>query len=544
MNKILVVTLIAITFLISCVMKEKSDLIIYNAVIYTVDDSFAVQSAMAVKDGIVQAVGSDEEILDSFRATVMKNMKGAAIYPGFNDAHSHIYMLGEGLLRVDLRGASSFDEVVSRLKSCYDSLQPAYLAGDGWNQTLWESDEFPDNTLLNELFPDIPVVLYRIDYHAVVVNNKAISMLGVKPGDDSVPRGEAVLKDGEFTGVFLEKSAERFESVLPRPDDNGIRERILTAQEECLKYGLTSATEAGADEKLVSVYEQMSNDGQLKIRTDLWLAPDDVLIEKFKSPLKIGNLKISSVKLYMDGALGSRGALMIEPYSDAADTKGLKVIEDSSFIEVCRWAYNHGFQVATHCIGDMANREALRLYSGILDPGNDRRWRIEHAQIVHPDDISLFAKYSIVPSIQPTHATSDMLWADERIGNRLVNAYAYKDLLTQNGWIPSGTDFPIEQVSPLKTFYSAVFRVNDKGLPDGGFQMENSLSRREALLSMTLWAAMSNFEESVKGSLEVGKYADFVVLDTDIMKAPRKDVFSAVVRETYVGGELLYSLLP
>jgi predicted amidohydrolase YtcJ len=525
-------------------MKEKSDLIIYNAVLYTANDSFAVASAMAVKDGLVQAVGSDEEILDNFRSSEMKNMKGAPVYPGFNDAHSHLYMLGEGLLRVDLRGAASFDEVVSRLKSRYDSLSPAYLAGDGWNQTLWESDEFPDNRLLNELFPDIPVVLYRIDYHAVVVNDKAITMLGVKPGDNSVPRGEAILKDGEFTGVFLEKSAERFESVLPPPDDKGMRERILTAQKECLKYGLTSATEGGADEKLISIYEQMNEERQLKIRTDLWLTPGEALFEKFNSPVKRGNLKISAVKLYMDGALGSRGALMIEPYSDASDTKGLKVIDDSRFLEVCRWAYEHGFQVATHCIGDMANREALRLYSEILEPGNDRRWRIEHAQIVDPGDVDLFGKYSIVPSIQPTHATSDMLWADERIGDRLVNAYTYKELLGQNGWIPSGTDFPIEQVDPLDTFYSAVFRMNAEGVPEGGFQMENALSRKDALLSMTIWAARSNFEEEEKGSLEPGKYADFVVLNKDIMMVSRQEFSSVVVNETYVGGELLYSLLP
>ncbi len=245
---------------------------------------------------------------------------------------------------------------------------------------------------------------------------------------------------------------------------------------------------------------------------------------------------VNTIKLYADGALGSRGALMLEPYSDDAGNMGLQMASKQYYETVCQLAYNHGYQMATHCIGDSANRLMLQVYGKFLKETNDLRWRIEHAQIVHPDDFELFRRYSIVPSIQATHATSDMYWAKDRVGERLQGGYAYQKLLGKLGWLPNGTDFPVEAIYPLHTFYASVFRTDHAGYPAGGFQTENALSREQSLRSMTIWAARSSFEESVKGSLEPGKWADFVVLDSDLMVAEPSEILQASILATWVGG--------
>ena len=526
--------------LIGCTMKKRADLIIMNGNVYTVDASFSKCSAIAVKNGIIVATGSDEEILERYKSRNIVDLEGAVLYPGFNDAHAHIYNMGQSLKRVDLRGATSYNEVLERLKERYNREKPTYIAGDGWDQNLWEVKKFPDNSELNQLFPDIPVVLSRIDFHAVIANNKAIEMLGITPGDPSIPVGEAEIKDGKFTGVFMETMCDRVSGVLPENDRSLTKSILLAAQQESFKYGLTSLASCGEPLSIIEAIDSMYTDGSLKIRLDAWLTPNDDNLERFRSPYINGGLRIGTIKLYVDGALGSRGALLFDPYSDMPGTKGLKVITDEEFYEKCKWAYEHGFQVATHCIGDAATMEALKMYSSFLPEGNDRRWRIEHSQIVQDGNINTFGKYNIIPSIQPTHATSDMLWADERLGERLKKAYRYKDLLAQLGWVPSGTDFPIESVNPVYTFFAAVYRKNLDFVPEGGFQMENALTKEEALRSITIWAAKSSFEENIKGSIERGKYADFVVLDRDIMDVDEKLVPGAKVLMTFLGGERVF----
>lgn len=532
--------LVLLTLLTGCKMKERADLIVYNGTIYTVDDQFSIVNAMAVRDGLIIATGSDDQILNQYRAAVITDLEGAPVYPGFNDAHCHLTGLGRGLTRVDLRGTTSFEEIIGKLKERYEKDKPAYLAGDGWDQNLWPVKEFPDNSALNELFPDIPVVLSRIDFHAVIVNDAAIKKLGINPGDKDIPADEALIKEGKFQGVFLENTADRFKAVIPDPVASELRDMFVMAQNECFKYGLTSISHAGESLDIIKVLDSMATEGSLKLRTDVWLTPNSDNLERFTTEYKNNRLRIGAIKLYVDGALGSRGALMIKPYSDMPGNKGISVITREDFMEMCKWAYDHKFQVATHCIGDAANREALTVYSQFLPEGNDLRWRIEHSQIIAKEDLDLFGKYKIVPSIQPTHATSDMLWADERLGERISDAYIYKQLLSQMGWLPSGTDFPVEQVNPVYTFFAAVFRKNLDFIPEEGFQMENALSREEALRSMTIWAAKASFEENIKGSLEPGKFADFIVLDRDIMTEEEKSVPGTKVKMTYLAGEKVY----
>lgn len=532
--------LVLLTLLTGCKMKERADLIVYNGTIYTVDDQFSIVNAMAVRDGLIIATGSDDQILNQYRAAVITDLEGAPVYPGFNDAHCHLTGLGRGLTRVDLRGTTSFEEIIGKLKERYEKDKPAYLAGDGWDQNLWPVKEFPDNSALNELFPDIPVVLSRIDFHAVIVNDAAIKKLGINPGDKDIPADEALIKEGKFQGVFLENTADKFKAVIPDPVASELRDMFVMAQNECFKYGLTSISHAGESLDIIKVLDSMATEGSLKLRTDVWLTPNSDNLERFTTEYKNNRLRIGAIKLYVDGALGSRGALMIKPYSDMPGNKGISVITREDFMEMCKWAYDHKFQVATHCIGDAANREALTVYSQFLPEGNDLRWRIEHSQIIAKEDLDLFGKYKIVPSIQPTHATSDMLWADERLGERISDAYIYKQLLSQMGWLPSGTDFPVEQVNPVYTFFAAVFRKNLDFIPEEGFQMENALSREEALRSMTIWAAKASFEENIKGSLEPGKFADFIVLDRDIMTEEEKSVPGTKVKMTYLAGEKVY----
>ncbi len=535
--KKLIAGLFLLPLLFSCNMKQKVDLLVYNARVYTVDSIFSTVEAFAVKDGKIIECGSDDYILGQYSADSYLDCEYKFLYPGFNDAHCHFLSLGRSLNIADLRGAESAQEVVARVKRFASGRSLRVITGEGWDQNLWQSKEFPDNELLNREFPDIPVVLKRIDFHAVLVNEAAIKALGITPESESIPAGEAIIKNGKFTGVFLEGTGDRFKDIIPEPTEEEFDKIIETAQNECLKYGLTSVSDADQTFDGIEAISKRSASGLLKLRMDVWLSPSKKNLDNYTHPYRSERLNISTLKLYLDGALGSRGAWLLEPYSDDRSTYGIRVLSRAQFREYCEWAYSRGFQVATHCIGDAACREALQVYGDVLGEGNSRRWRVEHSQIIAEGDFDLFGKFSITPSVQPTHATSDMFWADERLGERIKRAYAYKRLLEQNGWLPSGTDFPIEEVNPINTFYSAVYRKNSKMEPAEGFQMENALTREEALRSMTIWAAKASFDEDVKGSIEPGKYADFVILDRDIIKCPENEILRTKVLKTFIGGE-------
>lgn len=519
-------------------MKSKADLIIYNANIYTIDSSFSVVSAVAVKDGRILDLGTNDQILSRYGAKVQINASQHFVYPGFIDAHSHFYGLAFEQRYANLTGARSFDEVLEILKSWRKDHPSDWLLGRGWDQNKWPGQKFPDNTLLDKTFPGVPVVLTRIDGHAVLASSEAIEKAALK----NIPAGEALFNGERFTGIFLEGTADKIRNSVPPLAETETEKLLIEAAQKCFEAGLTGVTDAGLDLKDIIRLEKLQQQKKLNLRLNVMLNPTE---ENFKAFVEKGIHKtpwitVRSIKLYADGALGSRGACLKQPYSDDPANKGLLVTTPSFMQKVCEMAYNAGYQVNTHAIGDSAVGFVLRSYAAVLQGANDRRWRIEHSQVVDPDDIGLYGKYNIIPSVQGTHATSDMVWAKLRLGRRVTNAYTYKNLLLQNGWLPNGTDFPIESIEPLKTFYASVVRKDADGNPEDGFQVENALTRKEALKSITIWAARAAFEEDEKGSIEKGKFGDFVILDKDIMNVSEKELLNTKVLCTILDGKVVF----
>jgi hypothetical protein len=539
--KLFVPILILTSVLMSCKQRQKVDLIITNGNIYTVDSSFSVVQSIAVSDGIILATGSNDDILSAYKSEKVIDLDGKFVYPGFIDAHCHFLGYGLNLTHAWLGNAQSWDEVVERLKSHYVANPTEWVQGRGWNQNEWSVKEFPTNDLLNKAFPDTPVFIVRIDGHAAIANEKALKIAGIT-SQTVVDGGEVLTKDGKPTGVLVDNAMELVRKHIPKPDMKEKTLALINAQKNCFAVGLTGVHDAGLDADEVELIDSLQKEGKLKMRVNAMLNPTDENYEKFisKGVYKTDFLTIRSVKIYADGALGSRGALLLEPYSDDSGNKGIQVVETEKLDSVCAMAYKHGYQVCTHCIGDAAVRLMLDIYCKYLPKGNDLRWRIEHSQIVNPEDLPRYGEYCVVPSIQTTHATSDMFWAVSRLGSRIKYAYAYHDLLEQNGWLPNGSDFPIEDINPLYGFYAGVARKNLKGEPAEGFQMENELSREEALRAMTFWAAKSCFEENKKGSIEPGKFADFVILDVDLLNCAINEVVNAKVVKTIINGEVVY----
>jgi predicted amidohydrolase YtcJ len=529
--------------LLSCNSKKEVDLIITNAKIYTVNKGFDIAEAMTIIDGKFAAIGSNNEILNNYKSDSMVDVQGKAIYPGFNDGHSHF--LGYGLMKTkyaDLVGTKSFDEIVDRVVTHNESYPASWVLGRGWDQNDWDDIAFPTKDKLDIKFPNTPVVLTRIDGHALVANSKALKLAGIDE-NTRINGGEVVKENGNVTGVLIDNAMGLVRELIPGYNLDEKKIAFQRAQKDCFEVGLTSVTDAGLDKDEIFLIDELQKQGLLDIRIYAMLNPTEENFNYFfsREPINNDKLSVSSVKLYIDGALGSRGALLIEPYSDAPHTHGLQLNPKSYFDSICAMAYDAGFQVNTHAIGDSGNRIMLQSYARQLKGKNDRRWRIEHAQVVNPDDRKFFKEYSIIPSVQATHCTSDMYWADERLGNeRIKHAYAYNDLLEQNGWLINGTDFPIEDISPIRTYYASVVRKDLEGWPDEGFQTENALSRENALRSITIWPAMGSFDENVVGSIEPGKQADFVILNKDIILIDQSEILETEVISTFIDGEKMY----
>ncbi|CAH0994163.1 N-substituted formamide deformylase [Emticicia aquatica] len=523
--------------------KQSADLIVYNAVVYTVDNQFATTEAFAVKNGKFLQTGSTKDILTKFSAKQQVDAKGKAVFPGFYDPHSHFMGLGQMLSQCDLVETESYEEIVERLKKfAIEHPDNQWIIGRGWDQNDWKNKEFPTKDLLDKAFPNKPVLLMRIDGHAILVNSKAINLAKISPSS-KVDGGLVEVKNGALTGILVDNAMGLVRRVLPRPTEADNRKMLLAAQKECFKLGLTTVSDAGLNQDDIDLIDKMNKEGSMKIRNYVMVSLGIRNLDYFikKGIYKTDRLNVRSFKLYADGALGSRGACLLKPYSDETTKTGFLLLSAAELERSLTQIYNSGFQANTHCIGDSANRLILDIYGKLLQTKNDRRWRIEHAQVVDIQDVPKFGKYSIIPSIQATHATSDMYWADERLGDvRVKTAYAFQDLLKQNGLIANGSDFPVEFVNPLYGFHSAVARQDAKNFPEGGFQMENALTREQAMRAMTIWSAYANFEEKERGSIEVGKMADFVILEEDLMKIPNEKLRNVKVLNTFVGGEKVF----
>lgn len=516
-------------------MKQSTDLILHNGKVYTVDSEFSVVEAFAVKDGKIIAVGSNDEILGKYESDSIIDAGGKAVFPGFIDAHCHFYGYGMNLTQADLNGCGSEKEMLKRVQSWATQNPDGWIVGRGWDQNDWPEKKFPNRKTLDSLFPERPVYMTRVDGHAALVNAKALELAGIN--------SEKQLKGGiiKFAdGILIDNAMELVTAIIPAPTEQQQIEAIQKAQNNCFSVGLTTVDDAGLSLQVVKLIEKLQNKGALKMRVYAMLDPTEENFEAFKKPYSTNRLNVRSFKIYADGALGSRGAWLLEPYSDDPENRGL-LLQDTAYYHF--WAKRckeNGFQLNVHAIGDAANQLMLTIFALYNEKSDDLRWRIEHAQVIAKRDMDLFGTYGIIPSVQPTHATSDMYWAEERLGKRISGAYAYQKLLEQNGWLPLGTDFPIENINPLLTFFAAVARQDAKAWPKDGFMPENKLSREQALKGMTIWAARANFEENQKGSIEVGKWADFVILDHDIMQCPLKDVLISKVLRTVVGGETVF----
>jgi predicted amidohydrolase YtcJ len=541
----LLYSFVAVLLLASCTAKKEADLIIYNAKVYTVDEQFSMAGAFAVKDGKILETGTSEAIRSAYKAREEVDAKGKAVYPGFIDGHAHYFRYGSALQEVDLTGTKSWEEAVARLTAFAEKNKEGWLIGRGWDQNDWENKKFPDNSALNKLFANRPVYLTRVDGHAVIVNEAAIKIAGLKPGQQ-LAGGEVETVNGKLTGLLIDNATHLVADKMPSITANQAKKALIDAQKNCFAVGLTTVTDCGLDYQAVDFIDSLQKTKELKMRLYVMLSDKPANFDYLfkKGAIKTDGLNVRSFKVYADGALGSRGACLLKPYADQPGHYGFLLSNQKHFAEVAEKIYAKGFQMCTHAIGDSANREILHIYAKVLKGKNDKRWRIEHAQIISPQDFNLFGNFSIIPSVQSTHATSDMYWAGDRLGaERLKGAYAYKQLLQQNGWLVLGTDFPVEDIDPLLTFYAAVVRKDAKGYPAKGFQTENALSREETLRGMTIWAAKGNFEEKEKGSIEAGKFADFVIMEEDMMTARPGDILKAKVSKTYLNGEKVYEQL-
>ncbi len=527
----------------ACSSSKKADLIVKNAHVYTADSLFSTAEAFAVTDGKFVAIGTNAAITHDFVADSVVDLAGAPVYPGFYDPHAHFLGLGQMLEQADLTGASSYAEVITRLKTFRQSHPDVvWLTGRGWDQNDWADKRFPTNAALDAAFPNLPIVLTRIDGHAMLASSKAIRLARITAGS-RIAGGEVVLENGQPTGVLVDNAMNLLKPVLPRPDEADKTRMLLAAERACLSLGLTTVSDAGLNRTDIELVEKLQKAGTLKIRDYVMISLGEANLDYYlkRGPFQTDRLTVRSVKLYADGALGSRGACLRKPYTDRPSTGGFLLLNPTELERVLTLLAKSDFQANTHCIGDSANHLILNLYGKLLKTKNDRRWRIEHAQVVSPEDVSKFGQYSIVPSVQPTHATSDMYWATDRLGPvRVRGAYAFRELMQQNGYIAFGSDFPVEFPNPLFGFHAAVARQDAKNFPTGGFQMENAVDRPSALRGMTSWAAKACFEEQLRGQIKPGLQADFVVLDQDIMTVSTEKLRATVVRQTWLGGQKLY----
>ena len=535
LNKQILILIVLFISLQSC--KKSVDFIAFNGNIYTVNSDFNTASAFAVKDGKFVDIGN-EEILSKYNTNQKIDLDGSTVLPGLIDAHCHFYGLGLNQSVIDLTGTISFDEIMDKISNKNNNI----IRGRGWDQNDWKIKEFPNKEKLDLIYPNTPVILERIDGHAYLVNQKALDIAGIDINTKST-NGTLLSKKGKLTGVLIDGPMSLIDNSFGEISlDNKIK-ALVSAQEICFKNGLTTVDDAGLSKDIIMLIDSLQKKELLKMRVYAMISNSENDVNYFieNGPIKTNSLNVRSVKVYGDGALGSRGATLKKPYSDDKHNYGKLVTSYKDIKDLANKLAEANFQMNTHAIGDSTINLLIDTYSKVLETKTDPRWRIEHSQIIDINDIKGYNN-KILPSVQPTHATSDMYWAEERVGSkRIKGAYAYKALLEKSKVIGLGTDFPVEKVNPFHTFYASVSRKDLNDYPEKGFEFENALSREETLKGMTIWAAYLNFEEKEKGSIEKGKFADFIIIDRDIMKVEINKTPETKVLKTYLSGELVYS---
>lgn len=528
--------------LAACGTRKEIDSIFFNGTIYTVDSAFTIAQAIAVHEGKIIATGTNEQLSQQFVAKNKIDLNGQFVYPGFYDAHCHFYGYGIDQKKINLTGTTSFNNIVDTLIKYRDKKFSGWIYGRGWDQNDWAEKKFPTKEKLDSIFPDVPVLLIRIDGHAALCNQKALTLANITAAT-KILGGEILINNGQPTGIIIDNAVDSVKAKVPKPSREAEIEALLAAQANCFAVGLTSIADAGLDRSEIELIDSLQNLGKLKMRcyTMISYTPNNASHYFNKGKIKTDYLNVRSFKVYADGALGSRGACLSHDYADLPGHKGFLLSSINDLQQAANQIYKHGFQMNTHCIGDSANHLLLQLYKSAI--GNDRntRWRIEHAQVLQAVDINEFGKLGIIPSVQPTHATSDMYWAGDRLGaQRMKTAYAYHDLLQSYGLIACGSDFPVESINPLFGFYAAVVRKDQQGFPLKGFQPENKITRKQALRGMTIWAAFAAFEENEKGSIEKGKFADFVITRDNLLSAPDSMLYKIKIENVYSNGIKVY----
>ncbi len=500
-------------------------------------------STLVIKDGKVVRTGG-EELAKSYPKAELIDGKGQTLLPGLIDAHGHVIGLGNNLMQLELRDSTSVDDVKQRLKAFAEG-QQGWLLGRGWNQENWPEQRFPTAADLDAIVSDRPVMLSRVDGHAIWVNSKAMEMAGID-ADTQAPEGGEIIRlaDGKPSGIFVDNAEALIRAHIPAASKQDINRALDKAGEHLLSLGITSTHDAGIDHATWEVYKNRAEQGTLPVRIFAMLSATDPQLDDM---LKAGRYKdkndfmsIRSVKVYADGALGSRGAALLKGYADRPGHQGLMLTSKEQLEATYKQCFQHGFSANTHAIGDRANQVVLDAYEKVFKStgGKLLRNRIEHAQIVAPEDIPRFKALDIIPSMQPVHATSDMHMAEKRLNeDQLAGAYAWQSFLKQGSVVAAGSDFPVELANPFHGLYSAITRMDHNHKPENGWRPEEALSREQALNAFTLGAAYAAFQEFKLGSLEQGKWADFIVVDKDYFRAPIGTLFDTEVMQTWIAGE-------
>ena len=558
-----VVTFIAVLIpFLSCQKQEKTeaDLVLLDGNVITVDPDFSIQEAVAVKENKILAVGTISSIKKFISPkTQVIDLDQNTVLPGLIDAHAHMNSMGEELTYFNIRDCRSFEEIVERVqKEVRNRQQGEWIIGGRWDHTQWETKEFPVHDSLSAVSPNNPVYLSRVDGNSALVNKKTLELAGIDKNTPN-PEGGVIIKkqSGEPTGVLLNRAMNLVKAHFPPETDESWKQKILQAVDDCIKKGLTGWHEAGVSVREIRLYKELIDQNRLKMRVYAMLGDQEIpvidqdLYSFFKNNWveNYGDhfLEVKSIKLFFDGALGSRGAAFFQDYADDPGNKGLLRITPDYIVRVCQAALKADMGVNTHCIGIRGNRLCLESYIKALkeNPTPDHRFRIEHAQIVRKQDIELFSEHRILPSMQPTHCTSDMTFIEERIGKeRCRYAYAWRSFLAAGLAIPCGSDFPVESNNPFYGIYAAITRQDHDQNPEDGWHPEQKMIREEAVKGFTLWAAYAAFQENRLGSIEKGKYADFTVIDRDILTVEPKQILDTQVLFTIVDGEIQFQAKP